>query len=228
MDALQEGRSLARAAMKERGILFSAPMVHAILDGRKTQTRRVLKSKSPLADCIPMRGEHHGRMWIGAKQVPLKEPGDALTFRCRYGAPGDRLWVRETGWEPCEPSLRALREGADTWPKYAYDADGISEQEAEDFKAWGWKRRPAIHMPRWASRITLELVRVRCQRLHEISAKDVAAEGVSGLTMAPKKVLVQRYAELWESINGPGSWDANPLVWALDFKRVESEEGITK
>lgn len=194
--------------MKERPILFSAPMVRAILDGRKTQTRRVVKHHST---CVP--GHQAWEM-----------------TRCQYGQLGDRLWVRENGWERPERTPKMMREGADTWPKFAYDAEGWSEQDHADFKAWGFKRRPSIHMPKWASRITLEVVGVRVERLQDISEEDAKAEGViegtgdfigcfscgSALSGTTAR---ECYSRLWEIINGPGSWDANPWVWVIEFRR---------
>ena len=131
---------------KTHPILMSGAMVRALLEGRKTQTRRLLKGA-----------------WAKVRV-------------------GDLLWVRESGWQPSDPTPRDLREGADTWPKYWYDADAgfhiILNGNAEQFKDWGWKRRPSIHMLRWASRLTLRVVKVRRQRVRDISAHDCKAEGI--------------------------------------------------
>ena len=205
--------------MKERPILFSAPMVRALLDGSKTQTRRVVKPKH-LPFVENLTANFLDGKW-GERPMP-------------YGQPGDRLWVRENGWERPERTAKMMREGADTWKPYYFDADGLSWQDSEDFKAWGFKRRPSIHMPRWASRITLEVTGVSVERLQDISEADSVAEGctknhngyfwggphdVSGLKQMA--TAQKAYRDLWESINGPGSWEANPWVWVVSFKHLE-------
>jgi hypothetical protein len=133
---------------------------------------------------------------------------------CPYGKPGDRLWVRET-WA-CTPVWDWQAEGLDQptnqvcGPKHTiYKAD----DDAVRVRRW----KPPIHMPRWASRITLEVVSVRVERLQDISTYDSLAEGV-GTDVVP--MAQKMYADLWESINGPGSWDANPWVWVVEFKRI--------
>lgn len=183
--------------MKERPILFSAPMVRAILERRKTQTRRALKPKFPLVDVIPAPGKKRGVEWYGAKQVPLQEEGDAYRFRCRLGAPGDRLWVRET------------------WGEFR-SRPGFPVYRADDPLALGASNpwRPSIFMPRAYSRLTLEIQRVRCQRLNDISLADTRAEGVRSKS---------EYALLWDSINGDGAYMANPWVWAIDFRIIDQE-----
>ena len=113
-----------------------------------------------------------------------------------------------------------MREGADTWLPYYFDADGLSEQDSADFKVWEFKRRPSIHMPRWASRILLEVVSVRVERLQDISRGDAMAEGCPFPNMAQGDDPRQWYAELWEQINGPGEWTANPWVWVVEFRRL--------
>lgn len=197
--------------MKERPIIFSAPMVRAIREGRKTQTRRVVKTgKCPDTGCQLAPCEIAG------------ERGERLYRLCPYGAPGDRLWVRENGWERPYRTEKMLREGADTWQRYYYDADGLSDQDREDFKAWGFVRRPSIHMPRWASRITLGIEAVRVQRLQDISEYDAIEEGVSGWVKDERcETARDGFRVLWESIYGPGSWAANPWVRAITFRRVE-------
>lgn len=215
--------------MKERPVLFSAPMVRAILAGTKQQTRRVIK---------PRRDRY-----VGCEMAPNELAGEVNTgdYTNAPMVPGDRLWVRENGWERPARTPKMMREGADTWGPYYYDADGLTDSEAEDFKRWGFKRRPSIHMPRWASRITLEVTGVRCERLRDISAPDAHAEGVeghyiedgwywrnyllSGEDAAVSQMLEsaqESFRSLWESINGPGSWDANPWVWVIGFKKADA------
>ena len=204
--------------MKERPILFSAPMVRAILAGQKTQTRRVVKPQ-PDPGCV-------GHFGLGNPFVRTAE----RNVGCPYGQPGDRLWVRETWREfidsECVDGVRHEL-GRDV----LYRADGDSSKFA-------W--RPSIFMPRWASRIVLEVVSVRVERLNDISETDCWAEGAEevihlfdgpsqaemanrlGLCLEDAKPL---YALLWESINGAGSWDKNPWVWVVEFKRIEPPKG---
>lgn len=202
--------------MKERPILFSAQMVRAILNGTKTQTRRAVKDRhidSAPPACI--------FQW--------------LRERCTYGQPGDRLWVREAFmhepadycWEasvsiPCRPAETV----------YRADHDG-------DTRGAGWK--PSIHMPRALSRITLEITGVRVERLQDISDTDCIAEGIERPEDMSKEAVeamdiwpigaerecfnalnqpVHQYRRLWERINGPVSWAANPWVWVIEFRRV--------
>lgn len=202
--------------MSERPILFSSPMVRAILQGRKTQTRRVLKTQ-PI-DIIPMTGAKLGIEWVGLMEKNPEPKGRIV--RCRLGVPGDRLWVRENGWQRPERTQKMMRDGADTWERYYYDAD-ISEADHEQFKEWGFKRRPSIHMPRWASRITLEVTGVIVQRLQDISRGDAMAEGCPFPNMARGDNPCKWYADLWDSINAQRApWSSNPWVWAIDFKRI--------
>lgn len=196
--------------MKERPILFSSAMVRALLAGTKTQTRRALRGFYPRN--TPEYNSESGRLeWFNGDEV-------VCGICCPYGQSGDRLWVRETwaarheydGHKPAHiPALA----------RWHYSA-------TEDRGGLLW--RPSIHMPRWASRITLEVTEVRVERLQDITHGDIEAEGIP-CGGAPRPTLEQRAAHcsawrsLWESINGPGSWDANPWVWAVSFRRIESE-----
>lgn len=200
--------------MKERPILFSAPMVRAILEGRKTQTRRIVKPQPKLNFTAPVMAFY----------------ADGGVPACPYGQPGDRLWVRENGWQRPERTPKQMREGADTWKSYYYDADDISIDDIDFFRRNGFNRRPSIHMPRWASRITLDITGVRVERLHGINWMDAVAEGCND-PRTPEKYTgtnqpcgdpVAEYMRLWNSINGPGSWAANPLVWVVEFKPTYS------
>lgn len=198
--------------MRERPILFSAPMVRAILAGEKTQTRRVMKHQpqrvvvtgfGPMLAIQQPRGQDRW-LWPNAR--------DEVIASCPYGKPGDKLWVRET-WS------RHIGSFGECFEYYyrATDDDGFGP----------WK--PSIHMPREACRIMLEVTDVRVEKLQTISAEDAQAEGIearddawrcytsSAITHDPRCA----FADLWESINGPTSWNANPWVWALTFKRVE-------
>lgn len=197
---------------KERPILFSAPMVRAILAGTKTQTRRTVKRVS--SDCVGFFDDGDGE-WA---QRFMDERGNphlkAWRDRCPYGQTGDRLWVRET-WLHIEggciyDAAGGLMDSHD--PETIYRAD-------RPHYPGPWK--PAIHMPRWASRITLEVTGVRVERLHEISEADAIAEGVNNSLHLPGgRFARENFAHLWWTINGDGSWEANPWVWVVEFRRV--------
>ncbi|HEY8606593.1 MAG TPA: hypothetical protein VIM12_05705 [Noviherbaspirillum sp.] len=236
--------------MKERPILFSAPMVRAILDGTKTQTRRVVKlpHQNPLGQWEPTTVGGPTMTTSAGQTIPEQDAifhtrtGD--TLMCPDGGPGDRLWVRENGWERPERTARMLRDGADTWPPYEYDVEPVTCCTRGDLRQWGWKRRPSIHMPRWASRITLEIAGIRIERLNDCSETDAIAEGIEGCDVVingrsqGKTWLdyslkcddpcewfsspIVSYRTLWEQINGAGSWDLNPWVWVVEFKRVDA------
>ena len=202
--------------MKERPILFSGEMIRALIAGRKTQTRRVVKPQPIDGDTICKRGIDPG--WIVGR---LRDSENAWRdLRCPYGIPGDHLWVRENGWERPERTPKMMRDGADTWEPYYFDADGLSATDCAEFKEWRFKRRPSIHMPRKASRITLEITGVRVEPLQEISQSDVFAEGLRNHDMAIEHSAQQAYAALWDQINGAGAWDKNPWVWVVGFKLV--------
>lgn len=194
--------------MKERPILFSAPMVRALLAGTKTQTRRVFKLPRGCSWYEALGGEAAG-------QIQDDEgPGwwHVEEQRCPYGQPGDRLWVRESF---CEDPLSF---GA------LYRADGELDEQALNA---GGKWRPSIHMPRWASRITLEVSGVRVERLQDINEADCIAEGCTGghgsiPGYGYNATPLEHYHWLWNSINGPVSWEANPWVWVVEFKRLNS------
>ncbi|NUT73570.1 hypothetical protein HNO86_00795 [Pseudomonas sp. C1C7] len=210
---------------KERPILFSAPMVRAILEGRKTVTRRPVKAAKAHADGFLMLD--HGKGWrpynmFGDSEVDSE--GMEYPIACPYGKSGDRLWVRETCF------INDFREAAVPVDERAeceiiYRADGIPDWEGEEVLI-SW--RPSIHMPRWASRILLEITDVRVERLQDISRADIRAEGLQCPPELASDDVSPNYRdwfpaawrELWESINGADSWSANPWVWVVEFKRV--------
>ncbi|MBT9268532.1 hypothetical protein KKQ10_27010 [Pseudomonas sp. MG-9] len=199
---------------KERPILFSAPMVRAILDGRKTVTRR------------PVKGL--GLQWLD--DFKPEYVADAANSLCPYGKPGDQLWVRETWYCDHNDVMRGpylkpddldVSEARDDGT-LVYAADGLTPYEA-DQPVW----KPSIHMPRWACRILLEITDVRVERLQDISRADIRAEGLqcppelAGDNVSPnyRDWYPAAWKELWNSTGG--DWDANPWVWVVEFKRVQ-------
>ena len=225
--------------MKERPILFSAPMVRAILDGTKTQTRRVCKSQ-PYGNGFHFDGHellcHNDYLPPSAMLMDVRRGGVSYTTsnlegwegECPYGQPGDRLWVRETWMDLRGTGVEHRPTPASGLQRYAYAADtprGSYGDEAR--KEYGLKWRPSIHMPRAVSRINLEVTGVRVERLQDISETDAQAEGCALECMTPTgddsgSAIYGSggYLALWEQINGAGSWDANPWVWVVEFKPV--------
>lgn len=210
--------------MTERGMIFNAEMVRAILDGRKTQTRRIM-APQPADDierCIFPNPEA-----IGWKSSLRHKNGSTTAHFCHYGKPGDRIWVRETFQGPlfdydlmdsyCKDPTPFEK------PEFCvYKADGVPAPEfydADDELHCCW--RPSIHMPRWASRILLEITNVRVERLKSISDGDAIREGCSTADMKSGDCVADVFARLWASIYGAESWNANPWVWVIEFKRVE-------
>ena len=218
--------------MKERPILFSGPMVRAILDGRKTQTRRAVKPQPHSKDVAFTASKKWPNHWY------LHAIGGSPTqdfigeFRCPYGQPGDRLWVRERcRAEELESGLDGVR----------YDADNHfrpieNSQEASDrwvhlyhYGKGKGKTVPSVHMPRWACRIVADIVSVRVERLQDISHEDAIAEGVEPVGNGWRNYLdsdrpfldpIHSFRSLWQSINGLDSWDMNPWDWVVEFERV--------
>jgi len=209
--------------MKERPILFSGAMVRALLNGSKTQTRRVVRPQPPAqavdAGVIISNSASNGE-WSWLDDPDLEWAGVVgEMFRCPYGVPGDRLWVRESF---------SIRD---------YD---LSRLENLDPMAWYWaegnptagnwtKPRPSIHMPRWASRLTLEIVNVGVERLTRIRASDCYDEGIrrpAPGAIGNEKVGFENaqraYRELWDDLNAARgfAWDTNPWVWVLTFRTV--------
>ena len=232
-------------------------MVRAILEGRKTQTRRVVKPGPYMQEiagtfgarllCFPdRRRKGTGLVWPNAREMILAQ--------CPYGQPGDRLWVRETfALEHCvehdqEPPFndgRPVRLPGDSGPRWVQAHYRATDPEPElccesprcrqcSEQDYGPHWRPSIHMPRWASRITLEVTGVRVERLHDITEEQARAGGA-----IPAKPLDHRsgkprddvqfecphvvgFASLWNEINGADSWAANAWVWVVEFKRLEN------
>jgi hypothetical protein len=239
--------------MKERPILFSGPMVRAILGGSKTQTRRVMKPQpEPTPSDYPGPAGHWWPCDSVQSMVHVEQElqnkhggwGGFCADCCPHGRIGDRLWVRETwgvvsndwdddgnlvDWIPDRPAtaINEMRFGQGYYSGHAiYAADGSYEWAGDDDgggeprSAW----HPSIHMPRAASRILLEITGVRVERLQDIGAEEIEAEGVvtsdAAIMEHGCRARVLDYQRLWESINGAGSWDCNPWVWVVEFKRV--------
>jgi hypothetical protein len=232
--------------MKERPILFSAPMVRALLAGRKTQTRRVVKPQPHVqaggAGWDALRYFGSGDRWCwsrpdgkGSFVRAIEVPGYEY-LKCPYGQTGDRLWVRET-WRPGMHTelLCAVQYRADlSWrkPDITDENQGFefATKCADEPEEW----TPSIFMHRWASRITLEITGVRVERLQAITEEDARAEGITDGgclncgenepcgCRKPEPCARDSYIHLWNRINGNGAWDQNPFIWVIEFKRVEA------
>ncbi len=216
--------------MTMRPILFSAPMVRALLADRKTMTRRVVDPQPNFPDFADriIWTDAHGSpgLHIYDKHCIARGVWDV---KCPYGTPGDHLWVRET-WQ----SLQKF----DVLPPNKVPV-GSEIQYPASWEHWVSKRRPSIHMCQWMSRITLKITGVRVERLQAITEQDARAEGVEhadGLNdywldyLETKGHIIQgvasakqSFATLWDKINDRGAWDANPWVWVVEFRRVEAK-----
>jgi hypothetical protein len=202
------------SAIKERPILFSAPMVRAILEGRKTVTRRPVK--------FPFIDRAFGCELSGNEIGP-----EEIRNNCPYGVPGQRLWVRETFVDLRGTGVEHRPDPNGPLQRYAYAADCRPGSHSDDArKDFGLKYKPSIHMPRAACRILLEITDVRVERLQDISRADIRAEGL----LCPPELASDdvspnyrdwypaAWRELWESTGG--DWETNPWVWVVEFKRV--------
>jgi len=246
----------------ERGIIFSPAMVRAILDGRKTQTRRTVKPQPNNADMELMEilgpeGEVHYRrpaLHPMLSEVPahytVRSYMDGLLARCPYGQVGDHLWVRETHCY-AEKNIVGYRADADcgSWmddgaggriwnhhgvilesPAYQSRFENDQRWTTYSLKKYGGRWRPSIHMPRWASRITLEITGVKVELLQSISEEDARSEGVemgylpySAEHRTPPTPVEYRpmFRRLWNEIHGDGAWDLNLWLWCISFRRVK-------
>lgn len=233
---------------REKPILFSGPMVKAILNGEKTQTRRVVKIGEPFGKypIIEIHGPHEG--FRGETNVTHKWSADHQTehaicvsqgFKCPYGQPGDRLWVRET-WktefvydDDIGVKFRGVRYLAPgTLGESCGECRVVNGHPKFDLQAWeryhrNNKWRPSIHMPRWASRITLEVTDVRVERVQSISPADCKAEGIKKGFTDVSSHLIDNFHKLWDSINAKRGfdWKSNPWVWCVSFKLLELPHG---
>ncbi|EFB5235032.1 hypothetical protein SO688_004150 [Escherichia coli] len=187
--------------MKERGMIFNDEMVRAILGGNKTQTRRIVEEK------------FYGRA-VAA---------ELLAKHCPYGQPGDRIWVRETyrvhgkATDVATLVYRASVRNSWTEQTHRVPVEVCNKPVSE-------KWTPSIHMPRWASRILLEITDVRVERLHDMSEADAKAEGATPATYKitpPEAVYRVGFGDIWRSIYGQDNWLSNPWVWVIEFKRIQ-------
>lgn len=195
--------------MKERPILFSTPMVQAILEGRKTMTRRVVKFPKDFTGESVYDNSPYGLKYSNSKDTIER-------MACPYGEPGDHLWVRETFNDGCIG-------------EYIYAANRNVE-ELTRYKLAGYKWKPSIFMPRKASRITLLIKSIRVERLQDVTDSDCLNEGV--IPKADNKIqsntehfirlnAIIDFKNVWESINGKGSWESNPWVWVIEFEGIK-------
>lgn len=214
--------------MKERPIIFNGEMVRALLDGRKTQTRRVMKVQPTVIPSEREFGKPGNEIPFDAARTMVRN--EEMRVACPYGLRGDRLWVREAYQGPLFnfDQMEAHLEDTSKFerPEFCeYRADGGKTPEyydADDNLRYGWK--PSIHMPRWASRILLEITAVRVERLNDISEEDARAEGSTPsqhIITPPEALYRVGFSKLWRSIYGEESWGTNPWVWVIEFKPVE-------
>ncbi|AZL46597.1 TPA: hypothetical protein MFO42_25530 [Klebsiella pneumoniae] len=234
--------------MTERGMIFNAEMVRALLSGRKTQTRRIIKPQPEATLSGSLSGKWLSRPLNGLLLPKIED----IAIHCPFGAVGDRIWVRETWgvvsheldedgriqpWTPDRPAtvIHEMPFGNGYYSGHAiYAADGDFTWGDDDGYEDGrscWK--PSIHMPRAASRILLEITTVRVERLNAISEEDARAEGIidGGCLNCgepepcgcanPEPDATDAFAYLWQSIYGQENWNANPWVWVIYFERIE-------
>ncbi|WP_323085476.1 morphogenetic protein [Klebsiella variicola] len=207
----------------ERGMIFNAEMVRALLSGRKTQPRRIIKPQPEATLSGSLSGKWLSRPLNGLLLPKIED----IAIHFPFGVVGDRIWVRETFQGPlfdydlmdsyCKDPTPFEK------PEFCvYKADGVPAPEfydADDELHCCW--RPSIHMPRWASRILLEITNVRVERLKSISDGDAIREGCSTADMKSGDCVADVFARLWASIYGDESWNSNPWVWVIEFKRIE-------
>jgi hypothetical protein len=211
--------------MKEGPILMSAPMVRSILDDRKTQTRRIVKPQPEVNEHGNLCGEWLKKPLDGLLLPKLQD----IVIHCPHGKIGDRLWVREN-WRTSEAldgvPPRCLASGTGIH----YEADESSNLISGKKMINPGRLRPSIFMPRSASRITLEITNIRVERLQDISREDAIAEGVRTIEDAIKDGYAwcdgprRGYMIQWDIINGSGSWNLNPFVWVIEFRRMHTHE----
>lgn len=241
---------------REKPILMSAPMVRAILDGKKTQTRRVVNAaRGEQREWFTpelMNSSPSAQMYPGGAQFEHPGGGSLGFVSCPYGQLSERLWVRENFWfDTREPNECVIYSEDQTKFQYRTGGKGVQDRRQSTYspnaceddisKNKFWKQKPSIFMPRWASRITLEITGVRVERLRCITEEDAKSEGVKPETYFKNEKgevscicsqwlggdpvprgyhFKYGFERIWHDINGTKSWDANPWVWVVEFKRV--------
>jgi hypothetical protein len=221
---------------KERPILMNGEMVRAVLSGRKSQTRRIVTDKHFKRLGLERDGDYiyttEGPQWDGTFEgVAPWSP---------FGSAGDRLYVRESHWFRLTDGITTYADGSfRTHPSAIIGSKYIHADDVDNWpkmaKSFGFKSVPSIHMPRWASRITLEITGVRVERLQDISEADAIAEGIAkhgdqwidypaGKSAAGWNDPRKSFTSLWQSINGGDSWNANPWVWVVEFRKLEAAQ----
>ncbi|MDJ7508734.1 hypothetical protein LD771_12040 [Salmonella enterica] len=206
--------------MSERGMIFNGEMVRAILEGRKTQTRRVLGTYQDAVKFCPEWDVNGKQIFIVLGEKDHTGMNPVITaIPCPFGQPGDRIWVRETfrvHSRATDVATLVYRASVrNSWTEQTHRVPVAVCNKPATPEKW----TPSIHMPRWASRITLEITDVRVERLNSITESDAEAEGVTDTGFGD--LLVDGFRYLWKSIYGDDSWQANQWVWVIEFKRVE-------
>jgi len=210
--------------MTERGMIFNGEMVRAILEGQKTQTRRVMKPQ-PANDIV--RGTFPNTEAFGWVSSLKHKFGSTTAHFCPFGKPGDRIWVREAfrvhsrATDLATLVYKASIQNAWTEQTHRVPVSVCNKPATPD------KWTPSIHMPRWASRILLEITNVRVERLNSISEEDAKDEGAPTECCVIGDKHFLGFRSLWKSIYGDDSWQANPWVWVIEFKRIEGDDHAT-
>lgn len=194
-------------------IIFSTPMVQSILEGRKTQTRRICKDNgdSLIGYEYVIDNPTYPEYWKGKKSEPytgwvakFNNLKIAMPRSCPYGKVGDALWVRES-----------FCPGFSDEKQIHYKAD---DPNLKEFKRMGWKWKPSIHMPKEAARIFLKIADIKVERVQDISEEDILKEGLE----KNMPVMLKAFGELWDKINGErASWESNPFVWVISFNKID-------
>jgi hypothetical protein len=219
--------------MKEKPILFSSEMVRAILDGRKNQTRRVIKVQPSEGDLSLMRvldsteKDRKDKLFWGDPKNHMRHDRNYFTFP--YGKVGDLLWVRESFWQY---GVYVYTGGRTATGQLEVEFSPIGkdvvfeepETKPDGRFIKGYHARPSIFMPRWASRIELRITEIRVERLQDISRGDAMAEGCPFPNIAGGENPISWFSSLWQSINGKESWNANPWVWVIEFEKLQGEK----